>query len=203
MRLPGAGRAKAPRFYASCVSEAPALMTLDEYLAFEEHSPVRHELVAGHVYAMAGGTERHDLTVGLLYEALAPGARRAGCRAFVGNRKLVTARATYYPDLFVTCGPAPHTLYEVDATVVVEVLSPSTATVDKREKLLAYGSLSSLRQYLLVDPLYRSISEAVSDPEAVGGFAWTDHGPGGVVVTSYGPIVIDDLYDAVDASATT
>ena len=51
---------------------------------------------------MAGGPERHDLAVGLLYEFLAPGARLAGCRPFTSNR-LVRTRAgnAYYPDVMV------------------------------------------------------------------------------------------------------
>lgn len=35
-------------------------MTVEEYLALEESSPVKHEYVDGHVYAMSGGTSAHD-----------------------------------------------------------------------------------------------------------------------------------------------
>lgn len=46
----------------------------------ETRASQRHELIGGRLFAMAGGTERHDLAPGLVYEALAPGARRAGGR---------------------------------------------------------------------------------------------------------------------------
>lgn len=36
-------------------------MTLQEYLDFEERSPLWHEYVAGEVYAMSGATMRHNL----------------------------------------------------------------------------------------------------------------------------------------------
>jgi Putative restriction endonuclease len=53
---------------------------------------VRHELVGGRVYAMSGGTGRHDLAAQLLYEMLVDEARTRRCRTFVGNRLLRTPR---------------------------------------------------------------------------------------------------------------
>lgn len=46
-------------------------LSFGEWLAAEERSERRHELVGGRIYLMAGGTERHDLAAGLLYELLA------------------------------------------------------------------------------------------------------------------------------------
>jgi len=77
-------------------------VTFDDFLRAESTALRRHELVGGRVYAMAGGTERHDLATGLVYEALAPGARTAGCRPFLGNRLVRTDD----PDVLVVCGPA-------------------------------------------------------------------------------------------------
>ena len=102
---------------------------------------------------MAGGPERHDLAVGLLYEFLAPGARLAGCRPFTSNR-LVRTRAgnAYYPDVMVICGPTAHRLYEADPAVLIEVFSPSTADQDRREKAVAYAESTSVALLALVDP---------------------------------------------------
>ena len=58
----------------------------------------------------------------------------------------------YYPDLMVTCDPsddAPY--YKTRPTVLVEVLSPSTERLDRREKFLSYQRLPSLEEYVLVD----------------------------------------------------
>ncbi len=84
------------------MSEAIAFISFDSFVEEEQRSERRHELVGGRIYAMAGGPERHDLAVGLLYEFLAPGARLAGCRPFTSNR-LVRTRAgnAYYPDVMV------------------------------------------------------------------------------------------------------
>ncbi len=118
--------------------EAFAAMPFDQFLALEVSGTTRHEYVGGQVYAMSGGTERHDLAVGYLMQLLGPAARAEGCRTFAGNRLLRTSPdAAYYPDLMIVCGPAADVRYEDDATLIVEVLSPSTRAVDRREKLEA------------------------------------------------------------------
>ena len=175
-------------------------VSFEEYLAREEASPERHEFVGGRVYAVAGGSERHDLAAGLVYEALAPGARAQGCRPFTANRKVRTASATYYPDVLVVCGPAAHRLYESDAAVVVEVLSRSTEATDRREKATQYAQLAGMGLYLLVDPDERRIEVAVI---VEGRLTWRVFGAGSVVPTRYGDLDVDALYDALDAAATT
>ncbi len=133
-------------FTMRAMTEAIAVVSFDGFLAREQRSERRHELVGGRVYAMSGGSERHDLAAGLVYELLASGARASGCRPFTSNR-LVRTRSgnAYYPDVMVVCGQAPHRLYETDPALIVEVLPPSTADVDRREKAVAYAEAMSLR----------------------------------------------------------
>lgn len=56
------------------------LLTVEEYLAFEEHSDVRHEYVGGEIHAMAGASRRHGRIVtnisGQLWTALRGGRAR-------------------------------------------------------------------------------------------------------------------------------
>jgi Uma2 family endonuclease len=57
-----------------------------------------------------------------------------------------------YPDIVVACGPEPDDPYIEDAPcVLIEVLSPTTASTDRREKLLAYRRIPSLQVYLLIE----------------------------------------------------
>ena len=186
----------------TCVSEAIAVSSFEAYLDGEQASERRHELVGSRVYAMAGGSERHDLAAGLIYEALAPGARSQGCRPFMSNR-LVRTRSgnAYYPDVMVACGPAPHRLYESDPALIVEVLSSSTADVDRREKAVAYAEAKSLALLLLVDTDARRIEAARPAEGTIRN--WTVYGAGSVVTTEYGDIDVDALYDAIDRTATT
>lgn len=131
-------------------------LTDAEYLAFEESASVRHEYLAGEAYAMAGGSLRHNRialnTASLLL------ARLSGrpCQVFLSDVKLHVARdsAYYYPDVMATCAPqavvADQSLVVTEAVLVVEVLSPATETIDRREKLAAYRRLPSLQEYALI-----------------------------------------------------
>lgn len=174
-------------------------LTEADYLAGEQHSEVRHEFVGGRVWAMAGGTERHDIAGSLLNDLLRPAVRASGCRIFTGNRQLrVASGDIYYPDLFTVCGRAADVHHEADANLVVEILSPSTATIDRREKLTAYATLPSFDRYLLVDPIYPSM-------ELYRKGRWERIGPGGQVSLGHGVTIIDidEFYAALDAEATT
>jgi len=178
------------------------VVSFEEFLARELRQERRHEFVGGRVYLMAGGTERHDLLTSLIYEALCRGARANGCRPFVANRLLRTpAGASYYPDVLIACGPAANKHYETDAALLVEVRSPSTADVDRREKLISYTLLPSLGLYLLADPDSPRVEVATHTGD--GQTTWTVYGPGAVIPTRYGDLDLDEIYAVLEATATT
>ena len=83
----------------------------------------------------------------------------------------------------------------------MEVLSPSTDSIDRREKADSYATIGSLHTYALLNPGFRRIEIATRD--ATGHWAWTALGPGEVWQTTFGDIDVDALYDAIDAEATT
>ena len=135
----------------------PKGYTVDEYLAREARAEVRHEYVAGQVYAMAGGTRRHNRIVMNLGSRLLAAAQGGPCEVYQSDMKVrvpgVGGERTlfYYPDVVVACEPEAETdeLYLSDPCLIVEVLSRSTETTDRREKWLAYGTMPSLRWYIL------------------------------------------------------
>ncbi len=183
------------------MTEAIVTLSFDQYLTIEQRGE-RHELVGGRLYAMSGGTERHDLMAGAIRRRLEPAAIGAGCRPFDGNRLLRTPSGSgYYPDLMVVCGPAADVLFETDATLIVEVLSPSTQAQDRREKLDAYWRLPSLEAYLLAEPVVRRFE--VARPGSGTAPAWQAYGEGGVIDTRYGVLNLDEIYAEVDSLATT
>ncbi|HEY9869161.1 MAG TPA: Uma2 family endonuclease [Candidatus Obscuribacterales bacterium] len=128
-------------------------ISVDEYLKLEETSTVRHEFLDGRVFAMVGSSEAHNAIVSNLNVLIANAIRGTGCRTFVADMK-VRVEATnsfYYPDVMVTCEPFMATsLYKTAPRLIIEVLSPSTADIDRREKLLAYRLIESLQQYAIV-----------------------------------------------------
>jgi len=130
-------------------------LTIEEYLKFELESEIRHEYVGGEIFAMAGASEEHNLIVGNIITLLRPHLRGTPCRAFVSDMKVKIkvqkANIFYYPDLVVTCDPNDRERYfKTLPTLIVEVLSNSTKTIDKREKRLNYQSIESLQEYVLV-----------------------------------------------------
>lgn len=128
-------------------------LSTEDYLNGELASEIRHEYMNGQVYAMAWAGEKHNLISGNLFAALRPGARAAGCKLFMADMKLRirALQRFYYPDLLLTCHPSDdHEFYKEYPCLVVEVLSVSTEGIDRREKLQAYQSIPSLREYVLV-----------------------------------------------------
>lgn len=136
----------------------------EEYLRLEAQSPVRHEYVAGEVFAMTGGTLRHNTIALNLATSLRSHLRNGPCRVFMNDVRVRVdqGNAYYYPDLLVSCAGA-HGPVDLDATTVhdpvllVEVLSERTEATDRREKLLAYRTLPSLIEYVLVSQEERRI----------------------------------------------
>ncbi len=142
-------------------------MTVEEYFRFEERSPVRHEYVSGELYAMTGGTVRHNRIVRNIGTRLDLAAGDGPCDVFMNDMRLAAANDTYYyPDVMVTCAP----LAELDVVarepcVVVEVTSPSSARIDRGEKLGAYRRIPGLRAYLIVDHRRRRVERHWRDSE--------------------------------------
>jgi Uma2 family endonuclease len=131
-----------------------ALVALDDYLAMDESSTRRHEYIAGQIVAMTGGSERHNRIAFNIARILADLLEGTPCQVFINDMKLhvEAADTVYYPAVFVRCGGHVATAAKVarDATLIVEVLSVSTAAIDRREKLVAYWKLPGLREYWLV-----------------------------------------------------
>lgn len=131
-----------------------SFISVSEYLKGEEHANVKHEYIDGDVYVMAGGSRNHNtLTFNL---AASMGAQlQPPCRGFGSDMKIHILQGEqdifYYPDLSVSCQEeTANEYYNEHPALIAEVLSPSTERLDKYEKLLAYRSLESLQEYLLV-----------------------------------------------------
>lgn len=130
--------------------------TLDEYLHLEEYANVKHEFLDGGIHAMAGGTPEHGAITMRIGAALVPQLRGRGCTVCSSDVRIRVAATglSTYPDLSVACGDRnvdpldPQAL--VDPVVLVEVLSPSTETYDRGEKLRHYQRIPSLREVLFV-----------------------------------------------------
>lgn len=132
----------------------PQRMTFDDYLAFEDATLTRHELIDGMVFAMSGATDAHELVTGNLFLQIA-GSLLGKCQVFQAGMKLKVEHARdsdgYYPDILVSCDPADHNrLFRKAPLLLIEVLSPSTERLDRGEKKLNYLQIPCLQEYVLV-----------------------------------------------------
>ena len=122
------------------------LFTRDEYEEFEQRAGERHEYHGGYVYAMSGGTLNHSQISGNVYALLRAAVRGSNCRAFTDAvRVRATASDDVYPDISVTCDPRDladlRRRVMAYPSLVVEVLSPSTALYDQNGKFDLYRQI--------------------------------------------------------------
>ena len=142
------------------MGQALPRLSLDEYIAWENEQPEKHEFVRGEVFAMVGARRVHNELVGNNYIGLRQALAGSPCKVYVETAKLQTAAGDiFYPDVFVTCDPQDLRTDQIfrAPTVIVEVLSPSTQAYDRGLKFTLYRSLPSLREYALVDPDTREV----------------------------------------------
>jgi len=142
-------------------------MSEEEYLQAEEKSSIRHEYVDGCVFAMSGATDAHNIVCGNIFAAIYAHVRGTGCRAYINDMKvrIQSQKRYYYPDIMVSCEPFDaKSVIKTGPCLLIEVLSPSTTQIDKREKLVAYQKIASLQEYVIVYQdrqkveLYRRVS---------------------------------------------
>lgn len=146
-----ASRVEEPR--AAYPLARSGLLTLEEYDALEEQSPVRHEFINGVTYAMTGASAPHNRVAGNLFAAFHAHLRGGPCWAFMSDMQLYikndTDEIAYYPDVMVACDRERWMDNKVrDPKLVIEVLSPSTREIDRREKSLNYRRLASIEEYV-------------------------------------------------------
>jgi len=132
------------------------LISEQEYLAAEESSPVKHEYLAGVVYAMSGVRIAHDIIAGNIYAGLHARLRGKPCHPYSSGVKVrvrIRGKAYfYYPDVSVVCRSNPAEFaYQDEPVLLVEVLSASTRRIDEGEKRTAYHTIPTLLTYILVE----------------------------------------------------
>jgi Uma2 family endonuclease len=156
-------------------------MTVEEYLALDRASEdVRYEYIDGIITMLAGGTINHSRICANIIGELSIALRGKHCQVFTSDLKVSVSATRYvYPDVSVSCDQRDlqekgDILYY--PCVVIEVLSPSTESRDRREKFTYYRGCPSVQEYVLVSAgeqavdVYRRASEKL----------WTIHlfGPG-------------------------
>lgn len=136
-------------------------LTIEDWLAFDDGTDTRYELVGGELVAMASGSDRHGTIAQNVGDAIQAAVRdRPPCRAVQGGGLEVERdgdRRGYVADVLMTCAPSSDQRLHREPRLIIEILSPSTAGVAKGRKVPDYGTLPSVEEIWLVDSRMRFV----------------------------------------------
>jgi Uma2 family endonuclease len=137
-------------------AEKHDLFSMEEYFEIEARSSILHEYVAGEIYDMADPSQDHDIIAMNLAAPLHLHVLDRPCRIYYGRRalqfKIGEDDFVYRPDVWMACGEVRNAKggYVDEPRLVIEVVSPSTARFDKREKVFGYREVPSIEEYVIV-----------------------------------------------------
>jgi Uma2 family endonuclease len=137
-------------------------MTVDEFLLWAQtQESGRYELIDGQVVMMSPETLRHVRVKGEAWLAFRNALVKAGvpCTAFMDGASVrINEYELREPDISIQCRPDdPDSLVLEAPVVLVEVVSPSTSRNDTGAKVGEYFGIATLRHYLIIDPVHRSV----------------------------------------------
>jgi Uma2 family endonuclease len=141
------------------MSTAPSSRRLTEveYLAIERKAETKSDFYNGEMFAMAGARRKHNLIVTNTVAELREQLRSGPCEVYPGDMRVKVAKTGLYtyPDIVVACDEPQFLDDEVDTllnpTLIVEVLSESTANYVRRFKSRLYRKVPSLREYVIIE----------------------------------------------------
>ena len=148
------------------VVPVPAKQAMSEEAYFEmlEKSIDKYEYWNGVAVAMSGAQPNHVAIEANILGELFQQLRGRDCRPLGCNQavKLSGSKGYVFPDVTVVCGKPEHMIRQgigclLNPAVVVEVLSASTASRDELDKLLAYTSIRTIREYVIVSSDSRAV----------------------------------------------
>lgn len=157
----------------------------EEFRRWCESQPAgRYERVDGRIVAMAPERGAHLRVKGAVFKALDRAIAKAGvaCQALPDGATIETGDSDYEPDAVVNCGTAmaDDAIAVPNPVVVVEVLSPGTASTDTGGKLADYFRVASIVHYLIIHPTRRMVTHHRRDGAGIA-----------TLVVVNGPISLD------------
>lgn len=139
---------------------AQTMYSEDDYLLLEAKASYKSEYFRGEIFMMAGGTPNHNrIKENLSGEIHAILKKRNSCRSYSSDQRIyIPENSLYtYPDLVVVCNPNKYSERDKNAitnpTVIVEVISESSAAYDRGDKFRLYRDIKTLQEYVIVNSL--------------------------------------------------
>lgn len=186
-------------------AEQKPFYTMAEYLELEKSSDERYEYWDGQVFCMSGGSQAHSDIGDNVFRLLSNQLAGRNCRAMTGSMPIKTFQVPpyKYPDGSVTCGEREFEKIDfidvlTNPTLIIEVLSPTTARIDRGPKFTLYKNIVSFKEYLLIAQDEPAITQFVKQADG----EWKPHQVSGLDATLYLPsidctLTISEVYQDI------
>lgn len=134
----------------------PKFYSAEEYLEFERKADVRHDLVDGEIYEMAGAVKRHNQISSNIIRLLGNQLLERDCNVYASDMRVKIADVGNYtyPDIVAVCGAE---IFEdetedtlTNPSLIIEVLSKSTEAYDRGGKFEFYQTIESFQEYVII-----------------------------------------------------
>ena len=190
------------------------LLTVEEYLRFEERSKFKHEYMDGEIFRLqdtknspqlAGNRVSHIFIVSNLcfYLRLALREKKRNCLVGATEMRVLLRDDHYaYPDVFAVCGEislVPNIFDTLlNPAIILEVLSKSTEVRDRGDKALDYRKLTTLTDYILVSQDKIRIEQQIRQTDGTWLIRIFEHANDRIYFTSLDcDIKVEDIYENI------
>ena len=129
-----------------------SFISVEEYLEEEMNREVKHELIDGQIYAMAGASANHDRISSNISRKFGNHLEDSPCEPFGSDMKVKVGSKFFYPDVMVDCQfDESQPFFTESPVIIIEVLSKSTRRIDETTKRFSYMNIPSLEEYVLIE----------------------------------------------------
>jgi Uma2 family endonuclease len=175
-------------------------MTPEEYLVWEREQTEKHEYFNGRVFAMAGGSARHNALCVSVSGTMRTALLARGCTVLSSDQrvKIWSQQRYVYPDVTVVCGRLEIESNDVlvNPTTIVEVLSKSTEGEDRGGKWDSYRRIPSLVDYVIVSQAKARIEHFRRAPD--GSWIYRAADPGeSITLSTEAVLIVDEIFAGV------
>lgn len=127
-----------------------AFISEQDYLAGEQNSDVKHEYIAGQIYAMSDAHANHNRLSATLMREIGNHLKGKPCQPYASDMKVKVGSKYFYPDVMVDCSDS-NDYYTETPILLVEILSKSTRRMDETTKRVVYMQIPTLQEYVLIE----------------------------------------------------
>jgi Uma2 family endonuclease len=157
----GVGKRRPLRYLRAMAEIATKLLSVSEFLVWDDGTDRRHELIHGVPVAMAPAASDHAQISGNVFGIIDAAVRgKRPCRAVQHGGVAINEGPPgdcFVPDVLMTCEPIRGQHLYAEPRLIVEVLSPSTGRYDRLTKVPLHGRLPSVEEIWLVGSLQRFV----------------------------------------------